>query len=56
MKVELGVRCDGMNEADIETIEVPDTITDDELEEMAHEHAVNSTSFDYWYNKKGGSR
>ena len=51
MKIIVGGRCTGMSEASTEEMEVEDDATEDELVELAREHGLQVTGFEFWYKK-----
>jgi hypothetical protein len=52
MKVKFGSRCVGQRRPTLETMEVPDDTTDEELEEMANEMGCQNTGYECWYEKE----
>jgi hypothetical protein len=51
MKIIVAGRCNGMNEASTEEMEVEDDATEEDLIELAREHALQVTGFEFWYKK-----
>jgi hypothetical protein len=51
MKIIVAGRCNGMNEASTEEMEVEDDLPEEELIELAREHALQVTGFEFWYKK-----
>ncbi len=51
MKIKLGARCSGMREPDEETYEVPDDMTEEDLQKMAQDFGERVTDFDCWFEK-----
>jgi len=56
MKVTLKYCCSVVGGDDSETIDVPDDITDSELEKMAEQFMWDNLQPEWWFEKKGKTK
>lgn len=50
-KIKFGARCTGMNQTYIDEFEVDNDTSDEEIEFLVKEQAIQATSFEFWWEK-----